>query len=282
MANANVLRLWRRLPLPLRAVLAGMFAFSVMQNGSLALMLLNFGLAPAIPWSFPLGLAWLWLTFRWFGGKGWPASTAEERRRALRAAWPSAALWGWTAAFFVVLLAFLTALINTVYRFQVIPDEPLGLDALPWWSLYAALLLVSIGAGVSEEAGFRGYMQGGLERRLGPAAAIAITSLLFWLAHLNHPNGAARWALLLAMAALLGALTWCAGTIWPAIVCHASLDTVFFVLGASETAPWFWQQPPQIADTGMDAAFIFFALLLPLSVAAAVWVLQRIGRLARS
>jgi membrane protease YdiL (CAAX protease family) len=161
--------------------------------------------------------------------------------------------------------------------FQVIPEDPFDLASLPWWTLYPSLVMVSITAGVSEEAGFRGYMQGGLERRFGPVAAVAVTSLLFWLAHLNHPSGAARWALLLAMSVLLGALTYCAGSIWPAIVTHAGLDTIFFVTGASETAPWFFEQPPQLAETGVDAAFVVFCALLVASGVAAVIVLRKIA-----
>jgi len=275
--DSTVLRLWRRVPAAIRAVLSGFFVFSVMQNGCYALFMVNLEVAPRIPWSVPLGLGWLWLWLRYFGGRGWPASTRDDRRRALRASRLSTSQWAWSALFFVVSLAFLTAVVNTVYRFQVIPEDPGDLSALPWWSLYPFLLMVSVTAGVSEEAGFRGYMQGGLERRYGSVVAIAVTALAFWLAHLNHPSGAARWALLLAMAILLGALTTCVGSIRPAIGIHAGLDTIFFVAGASDPAPWFFEQPPQLSDTGVDAAFVAFSLLLLASGAAAVWVLRRIA-----
>jgi len=272
-----VVRLWRRIPLPLRAVLSGLFVFSVMQNGWFALFLANLQVAPRIPWSVPLGLIWLWLWFRYFGGWGWPASTSAGRRRALRAGRITRQQWAWSAVYFFVFLMFLTSVVNTVYRFQVIPEEPFDISMLPWWTLYPCLVMVSITAGISEEAGFRGYMQGGLERRLGPVMAVAVTSLLFWLAHLNHADGAARWALLIAMAAMLGALTYCAGSILPAILCHAGLDTIFFVTGASDTAPWFFQQPPQISETGVDAAFVFFTALLLLSGIASAFVLRNIA-----
>jgi len=48
-------------------------------------------------------------------------------------------------------------------------------------------------------------------------------------------------------------------------------------MGASETAPWFFTQPPQIADTGMDATFVVFVGLLLVSAAAAVFVLRKIA-----
>lgn len=272
-----VLRTWRRIPSPIRAVLSGIFVFSVIQNGWFILFMTNVQVAPRVPWSVPLGLAWLWLTFRYFGGRGWPASTSADRRRALRAGKITRAQWGWSAVYFVLFLVVLTSVVNTVYRFQVIPEEPFDLSMMPWWTLYPGLIMVSITAGVSEEAGFRGYMQGGLERRFGVVGAIAVTSLLFWLLHLNHADGAARWAILIAMAAMLGALTYCAGSIWPAILTHAGLDTIFFVTSASDTAPWFFRQPPQIADTGFDATFVVFIVLLILSVTAAGFVLRKIA-----
>lgn len=272
-----VLRLWRRIPSPIRAILSGILVFSVIQNGWFTLFIANLQLAPRVPWSVPLGLLWLWLTFRYFGGRGWPASTSASRRSALRAGNVTRVQWAWSAVYFVVFLTFLTSVLNTVYRFQVIPEEAFDISMMPWWTLYPCLVMVSITAGVSEEAGFRGYMQGGLERSFGVVSAIAVTSLMFWLLHLNHADGAARWAILIAMAALLGALTYCAGSIWPAIVTHAGLDTIFFVTGASDTAPWFFRQPPQIADTGFDATFVFFSVLLLVSGGAAVFVLKKIA-----
>ena len=80
---------------------------------------------------------------------------------------------------------------------------------------------------------------------------------------------------------MLGALTYCAGSIWPAILAHAGLDTIFFVTGASDTAPWFFRQPPQLADTGVDTAFVVFSTLLLLSGAAAAFVLRKIAAARR-
>lgn len=284
-ANAEpgtVLRLWQRIPLPIRALLSGMFVFSIIQNGWFALFLTNLQVAPNIPWSVPLGLVWVGLWLWYFNGKGWPPGTSASRRRAMRAGPLTPAQWRWSALYFVVFLVFLTSVVNTVYRFQVIPRDNFDLPTLPWWTLYPCLVMVSITAGISEEAGFRGYMQGGLERRFGASVAIVATSIVFWLAHLNHADGAARWAVLIAMSILLGALTWSAGSIRPAIVTHAGLDTIFFVTGASETAPWFFQQPEQLSETGVDLPFVVFCGLLLISGGAAVFVLRKIRGTGRS
>ena len=275
-SGSSVLRLWARVPLPVRAIVSGMFVFFVLQNGFLAFFLINTQVLPIVPWSVPLGLLWLWVFCRYFNGKGWPASTSAARRTAMRAPGLMRRQWGWSLLLLPIFLIFLTSVINVVYRFLVIPEEAFDISMFPWWTLYPCLVMVSINAGVSEEAGFRGYMQGGLERRFGPAIAIAITSVLFWVAHLNHSSGAARFALLIAMAAFLGALTYCAGSIWPAIVAHASLDTIFFVMSAAEVAPWFFRQPEMLSETGVDAPFVVFSLLLVLSGLAAAVVLRKL------
>jgi membrane protease YdiL (CAAX protease family) len=43
-------------------------------------------------------------------------------------------------------------------------------------------------AGFCEEAAFRGYMQGPIERRYGPVVAILATGIAFGFAHLSHPQ----------------------------------------------------------------------------------------------
>ena len=53
-------------------------------------------------------------------------------------------------------------------------------------TLLATLFMSALVSGIAEEAGFRGYMQSMMERRYGPAVAIAPTSLVFGFAHLSH------------------------------------------------------------------------------------------------
>ena len=133
------------------------------------------------------------------------------------------------------------------------------------------------------EAGFRGYMQGGLQRRYGPMVAIAVTSVLFWVGHFNHANGPARRALLIGYGVALGALTWAARSIWPSIVAHAFCDAVSFTTLASDLGPdWFMRKPAPFAETGVDAPFVVFGLLLALSVWSGVLVLGILRRLTRS
>jgi membrane protease YdiL (CAAX protease family) len=274
--SSAALRLWGRLPEPIRAVLSGFLVFFVLQNGWLGFFLLNLKVLPEVPWSVPLGLAWLWFFYQYFNGRWAPASTRAMRRRAMRAPRIGRRQYLWALAFVPVFLVYLTAVIQVAYRFVVIPEDDFDLSMLPWWTLYPSLVMVSINAGVSEEAGFRGYLQGGLERRWGPAVAILATSLLFWLAHLNHASGPARFVQLMAMSVGLGLLARCAGSIWPAVVAHATVDAIYFLAAASSVAPWFVQHPPPFAETGVDASLVAFSAVLLLTLAAGAWILRHL------
>lgn len=274
--RSALLRLWLGLPEALRAIVSGFLVFFVLQNGWLGFFLLNLKVLPEVPWSVPVGLLWLWIWFGWFNGRWAPASTREMRRRAMRAPRLGRRQWLWALAFVPVFLVGLIAVIQLFYRFVVIPEDDFDLSMLPWWTLYPSLVMLSVNAGVSEEAGFRGYLQGGLERRYGPTVAILATSLIFWLAHLNHASGPARFVQLMAMSIGLGALAYCAGSIWPSVVAHATVDTIFFLTAASGVAPWFIQHPPPFAETGVDATFVAFSAILLLSIVAGAGILRRL------
>jgi len=83
------------------------------------------------------------------------------------------------------------------------------------------LVIVSVAAGVGEEALFRGVIQIGLADRFGSLAGLTAASALFGLAHMISP----LYALLAGLVgAYLGALTLATGNIVPAILAHALYD----------------------------------------------------------
>ena len=130
-------------------------------------------------------------------------------------------------------------------------------------------------AGIGEEAGFRGYMQEPLERRYGPAMGIAITSIVFGLAHLSH--GAFLPAILfdIGWGALYGLLTYRSGSIVPAIVLHSSADALEFIttwkFSPATPAPLVWVSGP-------DALLWFNCVLVVLLGSASVWAFRRLAR----
>jgi uncharacterized protein len=76
----------------------------------------------------------------------------------------------------------------------------------------------SVLAPFCEEVAFRGYLQRTLAARRGPGFAIAATALLFAILHLDP----VRFPALVLLGAVFGWLSWRAGSIWPAIVAHAT------------------------------------------------------------
>ena len=96
---------------------------------------------------------------------------------------------------------------------------------VPLW----VVLPLSLFVAVWEEAVFRGYLLGRFKAGLGthprgPAIAVAVTALVFGLAHGYQGGwGMAQTAL---VGAALGALTLWRGSLWPAVVAHFSIDAI--------------------------------------------------------
>ena len=103
--------------------------------------------------------------------------------------------------------------------------------------------------------------------------AIAITSLVFVVFHLNQ-----AWALpvlfhLFALSALMGILAYAAGSLIPIIVAHVVLDVFNFAYWWSDVAGSFEMRP--LAETGIDAHFVVWSLVFGASLALLVWTLYK-------
>ena len=118
----------------------------------------------------------VFLVFYWrfLKGWGWPQSTTAARRASLRAEPLSAQVWRWSLLAGGLGLAASIVLFIVSHRLIRWPQAPHSdLTHIPLTTLLPSLLMSAMVAGISEEAGFRGYMQGPLERRYGPAMGIA-------------------------------------------------------------------------------------------------------------
>jgi uncharacterized protein len=97
--------------------------------------------------------------------------------------------------------------------------------ALKEWSV-AQLLAISILAGAGEEALFRGLLQGGLERWVGPLPALILASAVFGACHWITPTYALVAGL---MGCTLGGLWWWTGNLLTPMVAHGVYDFVALV-----------------------------------------------------
>jgi membrane protease YdiL (CAAX protease family) len=277
---------WRRLPVVVRAALTGLAVGTAGTLPWAALVAANLKHWAAVPWAVPPTVLYLWLFWRYFQGAGWPRSTAETRRTSFRARRLSGDVWG--AAIFAGILGLwaLVLLQRVMNRLVILPKQTVpDLSHIPAVTVLLFLLTSAAVAGITEEASFRGYMQGPIERRHGPVIAILVTGTLFGFAHFTHPETTLLLLpFYLAVAAIYGALAYLTKSILPGMVLHAggnvlgSIDLV--ARGQSE-----WQTPsspaPLIWDTGADASFWISCVFVLVVGGAAVWAYAALARVAR-
>jgi membrane protease YdiL (CAAX protease family) len=141
-------------------------------------------------------------------------------------------------------------------------------NALPDYAKYppltVALVLVmasAVGA-VTEEAGFRGYLQGFLEQEFGAPVAIAGASLVMAPAHALSQGFV--WSTLLfylCVDVMFGVTAYLTGSIVPGILTHAAGLLTFFTLiwpgDASRATTWFWLHVGQTLSFSVLAVFAF-------------------------
>ena len=192
------------------AVFAGM---GVLLAGNLPwvalLAPLNLRLLPVVPWAIVPMAIYLMLYWRYIGGRIGSPESADTRRADLRANPLPPDVW--IMAIFTGLVGFaaLLALVAVMARLVTLPESApiVAPTGVPRLTVFLLLVMSSIVAGVTEEAGFRGYMQGRIERRYGLAMGILVNGVMFGLLHFpNHP--AAVMSMLpyyIAVAAVYGA-----------------------------------------------------------------------------
>jgi len=280
-------RIWRRLPVVIRAVLVAALVSLFGSVGSASPMAVNLRVFPEVPWSLPIAAIWLWLFWRYVNGHGWPRATSAGRRELLRARPLSVSMWRWSLLTCGLLLAFNISFHYAYSRFLPISVAlPEALLALPPVTLVSVLLLISAQAGIVEEAAFRGYMFTPIERRHGPVVATVVVSLVFLLAHFNNPQNLSAFRIV---------SIFCAGVVYcvvvlvtrsilPGLVAHAAGDAIGLLLlwrAATRAGP----AAPRLGGAGeamRDPAFLGFAgaaLVLGLAAVGAFVRLRQVARL---
>jgi hypothetical protein len=99
----------------------------------------------------------------------------------------------------------------------MLPQQRLpNLVQVPEVTVLSLLLMAAPVAGTVEEAAFRGYMQGPIERRYGLTVAILVTGTMFAVAHLDFTL--ILWPYYVAVTAIYGTVTYLTESILPAVV----------------------------------------------------------------
>lgn len=243
----------------------------------------NLRYVSGVPWAVPVVGVYLWYFWRYLAGEGPPDSTRETRHASLRANRVSGPVWRWAILAGGLAIVALVLALRLANRMVMLPPQQLpDLSQVPAVTLWSLLLMAAPVAGVVEEAAFRGYMQGPIERRHGLTVAILLTGTMFAVAHLDFTP--ILWPYYVAVAAIYGIVTHLADSVWPAVVLHtggniySNLDLLLH--GQAE-----WQAPSSrsalVWTTGADAAFIAAAVALLAVLAASVWAYARLARVAR-
>ncbi|HST89354.1 MAG TPA: CPBP family intramembrane glutamic endopeptidase [Ktedonobacterales bacterium] len=265
------------------------FLLTVLAGGVwTGLLVANLATTPAIPWAVAVMAVLLWLMWRLLGGWG-ARRAADARRRSLRAVWLPSRVFAWALAAGVLSIIAVAGLWIVLAQLTRVPAR-----ALPDYSAYPALtvalvlLMASLVSSVAEEAGFRGYFQGALERVGAGPLAILVAAMVIAPAHALTQGFV--WPVLvfyLCVDSMLGTMAYLTGSIVPGIVVHALGLLVFFtlvwpgdairqVVGAGSAHAWLWIH---VAQTVLFAAL---ALLAFRQLARATQAVETAAPLANS
>jgi membrane protease YdiL (CAAX protease family) len=127
-------------------------------------------------------------------------------------------------------------------------------------ALWLALLGLGLAPGVAEELLCRGFVQRGLLPSLGAPAAVTVAALFFGALHVDPVH--AGFAAVLGL--YLGTLSHLAGSLRPAIACHAANNLCAVAMAAFLPA----LEVPPAASIGLGGGF---------ALAALAWVWRSLG-----
>jgi membrane protease YdiL (CAAX protease family) len=206
-------------------------------------------------------------------------SATPARRAGLRANPITPLQWSWALIAFGFGFTAINAtkvVLNTWLDLPV--SAPPEIGKVPLASVVAYVFMLSLVAAVTEEAGFRGFMQGPLERSHGPFVAILIGGVIFWIGHILQFAGAYRLFLLsiwyfLAASALMGAIAWLTNSILPSLAAHAIGDFLFTLLTL-----WAFAHGFNLEKTSPGSTPFHLAILIAvIAVALALWAFRRLA-----
>ncbi|KPL05879.1 hypothetical protein AMJ86_10515 [bacterium SM23_57] len=273
LTNSMFTRYWQRLPLVIRAVISGFFVYGI---AGLVAWMAVLTLIP-VPWSLIAMWVVLWLYTKYFSGSWWPKGTAKTRAEKFRATNLSASTWKWGLMTGLIIVVIIESGLVVTFRVVEFPAEAwsLGFDtsSFPLWLAWLYIILMASVAGITEEVGFRGYMQVPLEKRYGPVAGILLVALFFMVFHLNQAWAPFVLFHLFVFGAMWGILTYGSGSLIPAIISHTVTDIFNFSYWWTDVAGSFDKRP--ISETGIDGHFVAWILILVTSILLFVWLARK-------
>jgi membrane protease YdiL (CAAX protease family) len=230
-----------------------------------------------VPWSLVVMWLVLGLYLKYFSGSWWRKGTAQVRAENFRATKLSAKTWKWSLIAAFLIVAVIQSSLVVTFRIVKFPTEAMniGVDfrAFPLWQVWLYIILMASVAGITEEVGFRGYMQVPLEKRYGPVFGIIFVALMFMVLHLNQAWAPFVLFHLFLIGVMWGILAYASGSIIPGIISHVVGDIFSFSYWWTDVAGSFDKRP--ITETGFDSHFILWVLILVVSTILCVWAIRK-------
>jgi len=224
--------LTRRISMVAWSVILALFLTIFTQGIWSVLLITNLEINPAIPWAVIVMASLLWLIWQYLSGRWWPVSTSEARRSYLRAKPIPREVFTWAFVAGMLSIMALTGFWIVLFQLVKVPGNALpDFSSYPMLTVVFVLVMASIVGAVTEEAGFRGYLQVVLEREVGGPAAIVIASLVIAPGH-GLTQGFV-WPTLLFyffVDVMFGVTAYLAKSILPGIAVHAIGLLTFFTL----------------------------------------------------
>lgn len=275
--KSSLYRLIERIPVPIKAIVVGIVIYAIGSFPSLAL-------TSIIPFPFSLIalFLFLYLYLMYFSGRLGDQDSAfvKFRKWNFRSMRLNGKVWAWGLAGALLFILVVQSLFIVTFRLfeydpQVMTTFQLG--DLPLWLLWFFAIASALVAGVTEEVGFRGYMQVPMEAKYGPWVANIIVSVAFVLFHLNQgwAQPSMYW-ILFSGSFLLGLLATASGSLIPGIIAHFLVDIPNFTYWWSDIAGKFAYRP--ITETGIDIHFLVWTAILISSLALFLLAVRRINK----
>lgn len=204
------------------------------------LVLANLRFHRELPWAAVLMALLLAILILYLAGYGWPASTSTARRALMR--WNPVALpvFGWAVVAGIMADIALGAIWIIVSDVVHIPAGATPkMTGIPLATVLSFLIVGSLAAPITEEAAFRGYAQGMLERawQWAPAAIIG-SSLLFAAAHIVQGLSVPKLGLYFLAGVIFGTIAYLTNSLYASMVVHCIADIEgFLVLWPHDARP---------------------------------------------
>jgi membrane protease YdiL (CAAX protease family) len=262
----------------LKALGFGILAFFIVAlTGGIwsAFIVINMKISPRIPWAVvAMGLT-LWFGWQYLGGKWWPRTTSDARRRYLRARPVSGHLFAWAVMAGAVSVVALAGCWIVLFQLVKTPANAVpDYSSYPQLTVVLMLIMSSLVSPLSEEAGFRGYLQVALEREFGGIVAVVVSSVLFALAHLNHGLFWPKQLVYFLAGVAFGVIAFLTKSILPGIVAHIMGDLTFFI--------FVWPRDSSrrlVSQGGADVWFWIHAAQFVIFTALAILAFTHLARL---